>query len=154
MIGPVLGQLLNTAVASKKQMIGPIITKIVIVLIGGILLIAGFAFVLVTIYHALAPEHFTRAEAAGLIAVTLLVVGAIVVLVALKKSNGKLASKTAAAAAAEATDPQLAELTAIQALGMLNRALTDLSKGRGGGTAMIGVLGLAALVGFVSGRKR
>ncbi len=42
-------------------MIGPIITKIVLVLIGGILLIAGFAFVLVTIYHALAPEHFTPA---------------------------------------------------------------------------------------------
>jgi hypothetical protein len=150
MIASVLGQLLNTAVASKKQMIGPIITKIVVVLIGGILLLAGFVFVLVTIYHALAPEHFTRAEAAGLMAVTLLVVGAIVVLVALKKSNGKPASLAAAAT----TDPQLAELTAIQALGMLNKALTDLSKGRGGGTAMIGVLGLAALVGFVSGRKR
>jgi membrane protease YdiL (CAAX protease family) len=151
MIASVLGQLLNTAVASKKQMIGPIITKIVLVMIGSILLIAGFAFVLVAIYHALAPEHFTRAEAAGLMAVTLLVVGAIVVLVALKKSNGKPASL---AAAATTTDPQLAELTAIQALGMLNKALTDLSKGRGGGTAMIGVLGLAALVGFVSGRKR
>lgn len=148
MIASVLGQLLNTAVASKKQMIGPIITKIVLVLIGGILLIAGFVFVLVTIYHALTPEHFTRPEAAGLIAIALLALGAIVVLVALK---GKMASSSATAAA---TDPQLAELSAVQALGQLNKALTDLSRGRGGGTAMIGVLGLAALVGFVSGRKR
>lgn len=151
MIASVLGQLLNTAVASKKQTIGPIVTKIVLVLIGGILLLAGFAFVLMTIYHALTPEHFTRAEAAGLIAIALVALGAIVVLVALKKSNGKMASPTATAAA---TDPQLAELSAIQALGQLNKALTDLGKGRGGGTAMIGVLGLAALVGFVSGRKR
>jgi hypothetical protein len=151
MIAALLGQLLNTAVASKKQMVGPIIAKIVLVLIGSILLIAGFAFVLVTIYHALTPEHFTQPEAAGLIAIALLALGAIVVLVALKKPDRKPVSPTAAAAAA---DPQLAELSAIQALGTLNKALTDLSKGRGGGTAMIGVLGLAALVGFVSGRKR
>jgi hypothetical protein len=150
MIAALLGQLLNTAVASKKQMVGPIIAKIVLVLIGSILLIAGFAFVLVTIYHALTPEHFTQPEAAGLIAIALLALGAIVVLVALKKPDRKPVSPTAAAAA----DPQLAELSAIQALGTLNKALTDLSKGRGGGTAMIGVLGLAALVGFVSGRKR
>jgi hypothetical protein len=153
MIGPVLGQLLNTAVASKKQMIGPIITKIVLVMIGSILLIAGFAFVLVAIYHALTPEHFTRPEAAGLIAIALLAVGAMVVLVALKKSNGKTASRAASATAAT-TDPQLAELTAIQALGLLNKALTDLGKGRGGATPYLGLLGIAALVGFVSGRKR
>lgn len=153
MIASVLGQLLNTAVASKKQMIGPIITKIVLVLIGGILLIAGFVFVLVTIYHALAPEHFTPLEAAALIAIALLALGAIVVLVALKKSNARVAPPTAAAAAT-AADPQLAELTAIQALGLLNKALTDLGKGRGGATPYLGLLGIAALVGFVSGRKR
>jgi hypothetical protein len=119
MIAALLGQLLNTAVANKKQMIGPIIAKIVLVLLGGILLIAGFVFVL-----------------------------------ALKKPDRKPVSHASAAAAASAADPQLAELSAIQALGTLNKALTDLSKGRGGGTAMIGVLGLAALVGFVSGRKR
>ena len=44
--------------------------------------------------------------------------------------------------------------SAIEALGMLNKSLTDISQGRGGGSAMLGLLGIAALVGFISGRKR
>jgi hypothetical protein len=149
MIGSLVGQLLGTAVAAKKQLIGPIITKIVLLLIGGILLIAGLAFVLVTIYHALTPWHVTAVQAAGIIALALLVIGGIVVLFALKASF-----RPSTPPVSERPDPQLAELSAIEALGMLNKSLTDISQGRGGGSAMMGLLGIAALVGFISGRKR
>jgi hypothetical protein len=149
MIGSLVGQLLGTAVAARKQLIGPIITKIVLLLIGGILLIAGLAFVLVTIYHALTPWHMTAVQAAGVIAIALLVLGGIVILIALKASFRRNVPRVS-----ERPDPQLAELSAIEALGVLNKSLTDISQGRGGGSAMVGLLGIAALVGFISGRKR
>jgi hypothetical protein len=150
MIGPLLAQVLGSVAASRRQLIGPIVTKLVLVLIGGILLIAGLAFVLVAIYHALAPVELTPVEAAGVIALALLVMGGIVVLVALK---GNFRPSPPPAALGK-PDFQSAELTAIEALGMLNRALTDLGKGRGGTTPYLGLLGIAALVGFISGRKR
>lgn len=147
MIGDLIGQLVGTAVASKKRAIGLTITRIAAVLIGVLLLVAGLVFVLVTIYNALTPEHFTRVEAAAIIAAGLLVIGGILILVALK-ANLK------PPAATDKPDPQSAELQAIEALGMLNKALTDMGKNRGGASPYIGLLGIAALVGFVSGRKR
>ena len=149
MIGSLVGQLLGTAIATKKQLVGPIITKLVLLLIGAILLIAGFAFVLVTIYHALTPWHMTAIQAAGVIAIALIAIGIIVVLIALNASFKPRASQVS-----ERPDPQMAELSAIEALGMLNKSLSDISQGRGGGSAMLGLLGIAALVGFISGRKR
>ena len=147
MIGDLIAQLVGTAVASKKRAIGLTITRIVLALIGALFVIAAFAFGLLTLYHALAPLPFTRVEAAGLIAIGLLVIGGILVVVALK-ANLK------PPAATDKPDPQSAELQAIEALGMLNKALTDLSKKGGGATPYIGLLGIAALVGFMSGRKR
>lgn len=147
MIGDLIGQLVGTAVASKKRAIGLTITRIAAVLIGVLLLVAGLVFVLVTIYNALTPEHFTRVEAAAIIAAGLLAIGGILILVALK-ANLK------PPAATDKPDPQSAELQAIEALGMLNKALTDMGKNRGGASPYIGLLGIAALVGFVSGRKR
>lgn len=147
MIGDLIGQLVGTAVASKKRAIGLTITRIAAVLFGALLLMAGLVFVLVTIYNALTPEHFTRVEAAAIIAAGLLVIGGVLVLVALK-ANLKPRAGT------DKPDPQSAELQAIEALGMLNKALTDMGKNRGGASPYIGLLGIAALVGFVSGRKR
>jgi hypothetical protein len=147
MIGDLIGQLVGAAVASKKRAIGFTITRIAAVLFGVLLLLAGLVFVLVTIYNALTPAHFTRVEAAAIIAAGLLVVGGVLVLVALK-------THFKPSAASDKPDPQSAELQAIEALGMLNKALTDMGKNRGGASPYIGLLGIAALVGFVSGRKR
>lgn len=146
MIGDLIAQLVGTAVASKKRAIGLTITRIVVVLLGALLVVAGLVFALVTLYNALTPEHFTRVEAAAMITAGLLVLGVILVLVALK-ANVKPPGP-------ERVDPQSAELQAIEALGMLNKALTDMGKNRGGASPYIGLLGIAALVGFVSGRKR
>lgn len=145
MIGDLIGQLVGTAVASKKRAIGLTITRIAAVLFGALLVMAGLVFALVTLYNAL-TDHFTRVEAAAIITAGLLVLGAILVLVALK---AKVKPPEP-----ERVDPQSAELQAIEALGMLNKALTDMGKGRGGASPYIGLLGIAALVGFVSGRKR
>lgn len=147
MISDLIAQLVGTAVASKKRAIGLTLTRIVLVLIGALFVIAALIFALVTLYNALTPMHFTRVEAAAIITVGLLVIGGILVLVALK-ANLK------SSAATEKPDPQSAELQAIEALGMLNKALSDIGKNRGGATPYIGLLGIAALVGFVSGRKR
>jgi hypothetical protein len=149
MIGSLVGQLLGTAFAAKKQLIGPIITRLVLLLVGAILLIAGLAFVLATIYHALTPLHMTAVQAAGVIAIALITIGIIVVLIALKANFRPRAPQVS-----ERPDPQMAELSAIEALGVLNKSLTDISQGRGSGSAMLGLLGIAALVGFISGRKR
>jgi hypothetical protein len=147
MLSALIGQLVGTAVASQKKAIGLTLTRIVLVAIGALFVFAAFAFGLVTLYQALTPLHLTRVEAAGLIAVVLLALGGILILVALK-ANLKPPATT------DKPDPQSAELQAIEALGLLNKALTDLSKNRGGATPYIGLLGIAALVGFVSGRKR
>lgn len=147
MIGDLIAQLVGTAVASKRRAIRLTVTRIVLVLLGAMFVVAAFTFALVTLYNTLTPMHLTRVEAAGLIAIVLLVIGGILVAVALK-ANLK------PPAATDKPDPQSAELQAIEALGLLNKALTDLSKNRGGATPYIGLLGIAALVGFVSGRKR
>lgn len=147
MIGPLLAQVLSTAVASKKQAIHVTLTRALLVAIGTVFGVAAFAFGLVTIYHALTPMHVMPVEAAGLITVGLLLIAGVLVLVAI------LGHRKPQAATGK-PDIQSAELSAIEALGMLNKALTDMGKGRGGATPYLGVLGLAALVGFVSGRKR
>jgi uncharacterized membrane protein YqjE len=151
MIGPLIAQLVGTAVASKKRAIAVTIRRIVLVLIGAVFLLAAFSFALVTLYHALAPWHFTPVEAAAIITVALLVIGGILVAVALRKSAK---APPPAAAALDKPDLQSAELTAIEALGMLNKALNDMGHNRGGASPYLGMLGIAALVGFVSGRKR
>ncbi len=151
MIGDLIGQVVGTAVASRKRAIGLTITRITMVLLGALLVVAGLVFALVTLYNALTPEHFTRVEAAAIIAAGLLVLGGILVLVALKANIKPSGIKQPGP---ERVDPQSAELQAIEALGMLNKALTDMGKNRGGATPYLGLLGIAALVGFVSGRKR
>lgn len=147
MIGALIAQLVGTAVADKKRAIGLTLTRMAVLLIGGLFVITAFGFALFMIYHALTPAYVTRVEAAALIAIGLLVIGGILVMVA-TKANLKPPPTI------HKPDPQSAELQAIEALGMLNKALTDLSKNRGGATPIIGLLGIAALVGFVSGRKR
>ena len=147
MISDLIAQLVGTAVASKKRAIGLTLTRIVLVLIGALFVFAAFVFGLVTLYNALTPMHVTRIEAAAIIAVGLLVIGGILVVVALKANLKPPAT-------ADKPDSQSAELQAIEALGLLNKALSDISKNRGGATPYIGLLGIAALVGFVSGRKR
>lgn len=147
MLGELIAQLVGTAVASKKQAIRLAVRRIVLLLVGGICVLAAFAFALVVIYHALTPRHVTPLEAAGIIAAALLVIGGILIAIAVR-------AKHKPPAAVDKPDVQSAELQAVQALGMLNKALTDIGKNRGGASPYLGVLGLAALVGFVAGRKR
>lgn len=147
MIGGVIAQLVETAVANKKRAIGLALSRMALLLVGALLVITAFGFALFMIYHLLTPDYVTQAEAAAVIAVGLLVLGGILVLVALK-SHQKPPSVS--------HKPELppAELQAIEALGQLNNALADVIKKSGGASPVIGLLGLAALVGFVSGRKR
>jgi hypothetical protein len=114
---------------------------------GAVLLLAALGFALVAAYHALTPRHVTPLEAAGIIAIALLVIGGILVAVAVR-------ANIRPPGAVETPDFQSAELSAIQALGMLNKALTDMGKSRKGASPYLGLLGIAVLIGFVSGRKR
>lgn len=147
MIGAVITQLVEAAVANKKRAIGLTLCRMALLLVGAFLVITAFGFALFMIYHVLTPAYVTQAEAAAVIAIGLLVLGGILVLVALK-------SHLKPPPISHKPDLQPAELQAIEAFGMLNKALTDLGKTSGGATPIIGLLGLAALVGFVSGRKR
>jgi hypothetical protein len=106
------------------------------------------AFVLVAIYHALAPFHMTPLEAAAVVAAGLLVIGGILVAVGLKADLKKDPENS------DKRDPQSAELAALEALGTLNKALGDIRRGKGGATPYLGLLGVAAVIGFISGRKR
>lgn len=152
MIGSLIAQLAGTAVANKKRALGLMLRRLVLVLIGAVFLLAAFSFALVTLYHALTPYHFTPLEASGIITVVLLVIGGIFVLVAMRMRPKPLPATIDKDR--PDVDVQSADLTAIQALGMLNKALTDMGQKRGGATPYLGMLGIAALVGFVSGRKR
>lgn len=146
MIGSIIGQLVGAAVATKKQVIGVTLTRIVLILVGALCLLGAISFALVAIYHALTPLHFTPVGAAGIIAGGLLFLAAILVAIGIWRKPKP--------PPIERPDLQSAELSAIQALGMLNKALTDIGKNRGGASPYLGLLGIAALVGFVSGRKR
>ena len=148
MIGAVITQLLEAAVANKKRAIGLTLSRMALLIVGALFLITAFGFALSMIYHLLTPEYVTEAEAAALMALGLAVVGGIFVLVALK-THLKPAPPPI-----QKPDLPPAGLQAIEALDHLNKALSDLGKNGGGAGPVIGLLGLAALVGFVSGRKR
>lgn len=147
MIGAVITQLVEAAVASKKRAIGLTLSRMALLLVGALLVITAFGFALFMIYHFLTPAYVTQAEAAAVIAIGLLLLGGVFVWVALK-------SHPKPAAAVPKPDLQPAELQAIEAFSMLNKALSELGKTSGGASPIIGLLGIAALVGFISGRKR
>lgn len=152
MIGALIAQLAGTAIVSRKRAIGMAITRLVFVLLGLLLIVAAAAFGLVAAYHALTPLY-GPAQAAAIIAGLLALIGILAVLVALK-ARRRPAVPPPGMSAVGRTNVQSAELSAIHALGELNQALTDISKGKGGITPQLGLMGVAALVGFIAGRKR
>ncbi len=148
MIESLIAQIVGTAVATKRQVIDVTLTRVVLILAGAVFAVGGLAFVMVTIYHALTPFHMTPVEAAAVIAAVLLVIGGILVAVGLKADFKKKPENPGK------TDSQSAELAALEALGTLNKALGDIRTGRGGASPYLGLLGVAAVIGFISGRKR
>jgi hypothetical protein len=149
MLEGLIAQLVGTAVASKRRAIRVTLTKVALILVGALFVLAAFTFALMVIYHALTPRYLSQVEAAGVIAIVLLVIGGILVAIAIWANRRPRATVNV-----NKPDTQSAELAAIEALGMLNKALTDIGKGRGGTSPYLGVLGIAALVGFIAGRKR
>lgn len=148
MIESLIAQIVGTAVATKRQAINVTLTRAILILAGVVFVAGGLAFGLVAIYHALTPFHMTPLEAAAVIAAVLLVIGGILVAIGLNadfKKTPEIAGKP---------DPQSAELAALEALGTLNKALGDIRKGKGGASPYLGLLGVAAVIGFISGRKR
>lgn len=151
MLGQIVAQLIGTTIADKKRALRGLLLRGVFALIALLFILGAIAFGLVALYHVLTPFHATPAEAALIIGGGLLLIGVLLMAVAIYR---RAAPPMPPAAAMPKLDGRSAELSAIEALAMLNSALTDIGKARGGTTPFLGLLGVAALVGFVSGRKR